>query len=80
VEQCKEEEGMETTFLKKKKNFKQDSEGNEENRHPVPDPNKTKLNDTKEPSDTHKNTLKDKILQVNTEKFMEKILDMVNQM
>jgi hypothetical protein len=41
----------------------QDSEGNEENRYSVPEPNKTKINDTKEPSDAHKNTLKE-ILQV----------------
>jgi hypothetical protein len=27
-----------------------DSEGNEENRHPVPDSKKTKINDTKEPN------------------------------
>jgi hypothetical protein len=28
--------------------------GNEENGYPVPDPNKTMINDTKEPSNTHK--------------------------
>jgi hypothetical protein len=33
------------------------------------------LNITKEPNDTHKKTLKEEI----SEKFMEKILDMVNQ-
>jgi hypothetical protein len=37
------------------------------------------INDTKEPSDTHKNTLKEEILQEVTENFMKKILDMVNQ-
>jgi methionyl-tRNA synthetase len=57
----------------------QDSEGNEENGYLVPDPNKTKINDTKQPSDAHKNTLKEEILQDITENFMEKILDMVNQ-
>jgi hypothetical protein len=57
----------------------QDSEGNEENRYPVPDSNKTKINDTKDPNDVQKNTLKHEILQVITENFMEMILDMVNQ-
>jgi hypothetical protein len=37
------------------------------------------LNDTKEPSDAHKNILKEEILQEITENFMEKILYMVNQ-
>jgi hypothetical protein len=36
----KEEEGMETTLLKKKKNSIQDSVGNEENGYPVPDSTK----------------------------------------
>jgi hypothetical protein len=35
-----------------------DSEGNEENGHPDPDSNKTKINYTKEPNEAHKNTLK----------------------
>jgi methyltransferase-like protein len=60
-------------------NLIQDSEGNEENAYPVPDSNKTKINDTKEPSEAQKNTLKQEILQVITENFMEMILDMVNQ-
>jgi hypothetical protein len=51
--------------------------GNEENGYSVPNPNKTMINDTKEPSDAHENTLKEEILQEITEKFMEKILDMV---
>jgi hypothetical protein len=63
----------------KKKNLIHDSEGKEENRYPVPDPKKTKINDTKEPSDAHKNTLEEEILQEITENFKEKILDMVNQ-
>jgi hypothetical protein len=46
-----------------KKNSIQDSEGNEENEYTAPDANKTMTNDTKEPSDAHKNTLKEKILQ-----------------
>jgi hypothetical protein len=53
-----------------KNNLIQDSEGNEENRYSVPDSNKTKINDIKEPSDAHKNILKEEILQVITENFM----------
>jgi hypothetical protein len=34
---------------------------------------------TKEPSDAHKNILKEEILQEITENFVEKILDVVNQ-
>jgi hypothetical protein len=60
-------------------NLIQDSEGNEENRYPVLYSNKTKINDTKEPNDVHNNILKEEILQVITENFMEMILDMVNQ-
>jgi hypothetical protein len=37
------------------------------------------INNTKESSNAHKNILKEEILQVITENFMEKILDMVNQ-
>jgi hypothetical protein len=36
--------------------------------------------DTKELSDAHKNNFKEEILQEITEDFMEKILDIVNQM
>jgi peptidyl-tRNA hydrolase len=54
----------------------QDSEGNEENRYPVPDSNKTKINDAKEPNDAHKN-IKEEILQVTTENFMEMLLGIV---
>jgi hypothetical protein len=35
------------------------------------------VNNTKEPSDAHENTLKEEILQEITENFMEKILDVV---
>jgi hypothetical protein len=56
-----------------------DSDGNEENEYPVQDSNKTKINDAKEPNDAHKNILKEEILQVITENFMEMLLDMVNQ-
>jgi hypothetical protein len=62
-----------------KSNLVQDSEGNEENRYPVPDSNKTKINYAKEPNNAHKNTLKEEILQVITKNFMEILLDMVNQ-
>jgi hypothetical protein len=59
-----------------KNNLIQDSEGNEENRYPVPDQKKkTMVNDTKEPSNAHENTLKEEI----TENFIEKVLDVVNQ-
>jgi hypothetical protein len=51
----------------------------EKNRYPVLDSNKTKINDTKEPNNAHKNILKGEILQVITENFMEMLLDMVNQ-
>jgi hypothetical protein len=56
----------------------QESEGNEENGYPAPDSNKTKKNYVKEPNEGHKNTLKEEILQVITENFMEMLLDMVN--
>jgi predicted nucleic acid-binding Zn-ribbon protein len=38
-----------------------------------------KINYTKEPNETHKNNLKEDILQVLNENFIERILDMVNQ-
>jgi hypothetical protein len=57
----------------------QDSERDEENGYPVPNSKKTKINNAKEPSDAHKNSLKEEILQVITENFMEMLLDMVNQ-
>jgi hypothetical protein len=57
----------------------QDSEGNEENGYPVLDSNKTKINYAKEPNEAYKNNLKEEILQVITENFMEMLLDMVNK-
>jgi hypothetical protein len=42
-------------------------------------PKKTKINYTKEPNEAHKNMLKEEILQVITENFMEMLLDVVNQ-
>jgi hypothetical protein len=62
-----------------KNNLIQDSEGNEENGYSVPDSNKTKINNTKEPNDVHKNTLKEYIKHVITENFMDMILDKDNQ-
>jgi hypothetical protein len=62
-----------------KNNSIQNSVGTEENGYPVPDPKKAMINTTKEPSDAHKNTPKEEILQEITKKFMEKILDIVNQ-
>jgi hypothetical protein len=46
-----------------KNNLIQDSEGNEENGHPILDSNKPKINNAKEPNDAHKNTFKEEILQ-----------------
>jgi hypothetical protein len=57
----------------------QDLEPNEENRYPDPDSNETKINYTKEPNEPHKNSLKEEILQVINENFIEMLLDMVNQ-
>jgi hypothetical protein len=42
-------------------------------------PTKTKINYAKKPNEPHKNTLKEEILQVLNENFIEMILDMVNQ-
>jgi hypothetical protein len=52
----------------------QNLEQNEENRYPEPDSNKTKINYTKEPNEDHKNTLKEEILQVINENFIEMLL------
>jgi hypothetical protein len=75
VERWEDEKGMEIIPPK----IIQDSEGNEENGYPVPDSNKTKINNAKESNDAHKNTLKEELLQVITENFREMLLDMVNQ-
>jgi hypothetical protein len=42
-------------------------------------PIKQRLNYAKNPNKAHKNILKEEILQVITENFREKLLDMVNQ-
>jgi hypothetical protein len=47
--------------------------------YPDADVNKTKINNTKETNEAHKNTLKEEILQVINENFIEMLLDMVNQ-
>jgi hypothetical protein len=52
----------------------QEPEGNEENRCPDPDSNKMKINYAKEPNEAHKNSLKEEILQVINENFIEMIL------
>jgi molecular chaperone DnaK (HSP70) len=62
-----------------KNNLIQYSEGNEENGGHVPDTNKTKINDTNDPNGVHKNILKEEMLQIITENFMEMLLDIVNQ-
>jgi hypothetical protein len=61
--------------LSSKNNSIQNSMGNKENGYPVLDLNKTTINVTKELSNAHKKTINEEIF----EKFMEKILDMVNQ-
>jgi hypothetical protein len=62
-----------------KSNSIQDSVGNEENGYPVPDLKKTIINVTKTFSVAQEKTLKEKIWEEISEKFMEKILDMLNQ-
>jgi hypothetical protein len=57
----------------------QEPEGNEEDRCSDPESNKTKINYAKETNEAHQNILKEKILQVINENFIEMILDMVNQ-
>jgi vacuolar-type H+-ATPase subunit I/STV1 len=61
------------------KKLVQEPEGNEENRYSDPDSNKMKINCAKGPNEAHKNNLKEDILQVLSENFIEMILDRVNQ-
>jgi hypothetical protein len=61
VEIWEEEKGKEAIPLQKNKVL-QDLERNKENGYPDPDFNKTKINYTKEPNKTQKNTLKEEIL------------------
>jgi hypothetical protein len=54
-------------------------ERNEENRYSDPDSNKMKINYAKEPNEAHKNNLKEDILHVLNENFIEMIMDMSKQ-
>jgi uncharacterized membrane protein YcgQ (UPF0703/DUF1980 family) len=56
------------------KKLVQEPEGNEENRYSDPDSNKRKINYAKEHSEPHKKNLKEEILQVTNENFIEMIL------
>jgi hypothetical protein len=68
---------MET--LPSKIQFNQDSVRNVENGYPVTDLNKIMINVTKDPSETHIKTLKEEILEDITKKFVDKVLDIINQ-
>jgi hypothetical protein len=61
------------------KNLVQEPEGNEENKYSDLDSNKMKINYAKVPNEAHRNNLKEEILQVLNENFIQMILDMVNQ-
>jgi ABC-type phosphate transport system auxiliary subunit len=60
-------------------NLLQEPEGYEENRSPDSVINETKINYDKRPNEANKNTLKEEILQVINENFIEMILVRVNQ-
>jgi hypothetical protein len=60
-------------------NLIRDSDANEEKGYQVPNSKKIKINDAKKPNAAHKNILKEEILQIIIENFMEMLLDMVNQ-
>jgi hypothetical protein len=61
------------------KKLVQEPERNEENRYSDPDSKQMKINYAKERNEAHKNNLKEEILQVLNENFIEMILDRVNQ-
>jgi hypothetical protein len=61
------------------KKLVQDPEGNEENRYSDPDCKKMNITYAKGPTEDHKNNLKEDILQVYNENFIEMIQDRVNQ-
>jgi hypothetical protein len=65
--------------LSQGKKIVQKPEVNEDNRYSDPDSNKMKINYVKEPKEAHKNNIKEEILQVLNENFIEIILNMVNQ-
>jgi hypothetical protein len=71
------EKGWKLSFPKNK--LVQDSEVNEENGYPDPHSSKAKINYTKEPKESNENTMKEEILKVINENFIEMLLDMVNQ-
>jgi hypothetical protein len=77
VEIWEEEKGMK--LFPPKNEVVQDLEWNEEKGYQDPDSNKTKTNYTKEPNKDHKNILKEEILQIIKQNFIEMLLDMVNQ-
>jgi hypothetical protein len=52
--------------------------GNEENGYPVPDPNKTMINVTNEPSDAHKKSLREET-EKKSLRNSRKIPEIVNQ-
>jgi hypothetical protein len=52
----------------------QEPKGNDKNRYSDPDSNKTKINYAKEANETHRKNLKEEILQVINENFIEMIL------
>jgi hypothetical protein len=76
VERLEDKKGLET-ILRPPNNLIQGSVGNKENGYPVWDSNKTKINDAKEHNDAQKNTIKEEILHLTTENFMEILLDVV---
>jgi hypothetical protein len=61
------------------KKLVQEPEGNKENRYSDPDSNKININYAKQHNEAHKNNLKEDILQVLNENFIEMVLDRVNQ-
>jgi hypothetical protein len=66
------------TTSQKTNNSIADLVGNEENEHPVPDPNRTMINITNELSDAHKKICQKGSYDKITEKLMEKLQDTVN--
>jgi hypothetical protein len=63
-------------YTSQKNNSIENLVGNEQNEHPVPDPNKIMINEL---SDAHKKTLKEEIKEDIPKKLMEKLQDMINQ-
>jgi uncharacterized membrane protein YcgQ (UPF0703/DUF1980 family) len=61
------------------KKLVQEPEGNEQNKYSDPNSKKMKINYAKEPNEGHKKNLKEEIIQVINENFIEMIPDMINQ-